>query len=97
VCLDEARFESTAVFHLRYAAVTLKDAVLAEPVTIAAHPVPFVYGGHPLREVGLVGDPRASVTDLTGVDAANLIVADVDLSQCRFIGSYNLDKIRFCP
>ncbi len=36
----------------------------------------------------------AKVLSLTGVDAAQLLLADVDLSRCRFAGAHHLDQIR---
>jgi hypothetical protein len=40
------------------------------------------------------GDPRTKVTSLAGVDAANIVLTDVDLSGCVFSGAHHLDQIR---
>ena len=40
------------------------------------------------------------ITSLRGVDAAHLVLADVDLSECPFTGAVHLDQVRLegaCP
>ncbi|MFI7407993.1 pentapeptide repeat-containing protein [Streptomyces sp. NPDC049627] len=93
--MNRVRCDSPAAFHLRYAAVSLRDAALAEPVTLSYEAMPFMAGRHPLeqempREEGSVA---VRLLRLSGVNAAHLVLTDVDLSQCEFSGSYNLDRI----
>jgi uncharacterized protein YjbI with pentapeptide repeats len=95
VDMNQVRCESTAAFQLRYAAVSLRDAVLAEPVTLSYEAMPFMAGARQLeqempREQGSVA---VSLLRLSGVNAAQLVLTDVDLSRCEFSGSYNLDQI----
>ncbi|MEU9656494.1 pentapeptide repeat-containing protein [Streptomyces chartreusis] len=95
VDMNRVRCESTAAFQLRYAAVSLRDAVLAEPVTLSYEAMPFMAGPRQLeqempREEGSVA---VRLLRLSGVNAAHLVLTDVDLSRCEFSGSYNLDQI----
>ncbi|KUL66763.1 hypothetical protein ADL28_03120 [Streptomyces violaceusniger] len=91
------RWSSTAELRLRYATVDFSHAVFEYPLTIAAEPTPFVLpGGQPVAERTLAHAPDARVrlASLRGVDAAQLVLADVDLSRCLFTGTVHLDQIR---
>ncbi|WFB88297.1 pentapeptide repeat-containing protein [Streptomyces olivaceus] len=91
------RWSSTAEVRLRHATVDFAHAVFEYPLTIAAEPEPFVLAdGRQLSE-----DPFASTSDsgvrvasLRGVDAAHLVLADLDLSRCLFAGTVHLDQLR---
>ncbi|WP_346777252.1 hypothetical protein [Streptomyces sp. HNM0575] len=87
------RWASAAALRLRHARVDLKDAVLEFPVSIASQPHAFTVGVRELAEPGLT-DPRVRVVSLRGVDAAHLVLADVDLTDCRFTGTIHLDQLR---
>ncbi|MEV6682692.1 hypothetical protein AB0N09_38385 [Streptomyces erythrochromogenes] len=73
----------------------LSYAVLAAPVAVTAHPVPFTafYGGL-VDESPLTGPDRVRVTSVQGVDAAHLVLTDTDLSDCLFSGAFHLDQLR---
>ncbi|MFD3922844.1 pentapeptide repeat-containing protein [Streptomyces sp. NPDC058595] len=91
------RWSSTAELRLRYATVDFSHAVFEYPLTIAAEADPFVRpGGQPVAEEALTGAPGSTVrmASLRGVDAAHLVLADVDLSGCLFTGTVHLDQIR---
>ncbi|MFC9261260.1 hypothetical protein ACFT25_15730 [Streptomyces hydrogenans] len=89
------RFESTATVRVRRAEVDLGYAVLAAPVAVTAHPVPFTLtGGAPADEGLLTGPDRVRVTSIQGVDAAHLVLTDTDLSDCLFSGAFHLDQLR---
>ncbi|MFE7567953.1 pentapeptide repeat-containing protein [Streptomyces sp. NPDC057539] len=91
------RWSSTAELRLRYATVDFSHAVFEYPLTIAAEAAPFVVpDGRPVAEQALVGAPDATVrmASLRGVDAAHLVLADVDLSGCLFTGTVHLDQLR---
>ncbi|MFF3420486.1 pentapeptide repeat-containing protein [Streptomyces sp. NPDC002698] len=91
------RWSSTAEVRLRYATVDLSHAVFEYPLTIAAEQDPFVLaGGTQLPEVLLEDGADAAVrmASLRGVDAAHLVLADVDLSECLFSGTVHLDQVR---
>ncbi|MGW3829239.1 pentapeptide repeat-containing protein [Streptomyces sp. NPDC005071] len=91
------RWSSTAEVRLRYATVDFADAVFEYPLTIAAEVDPFVLpNGQPVAEQTLAGAPDATVrmASLRGVDAAHLVLADVDLSGCLFTGTVHLDQLR---
>ncbi len=87
------RWASTAALRLRYAVVDLSDAVLEYPVSIAARARPFITSGGQVPEDGLA-DARARVASLRGVDATHLVLTDLDLSDCLFSGTINLDRLR---
>ncbi|MEW2107421.1 pentapeptide repeat-containing protein [Streptomyces cellulosae] len=89
------RWSSTAEIRLRYATVDFAHAVFEYPLTIAAEPDPFVLDdGQPLAEdlFPSAYDPGVRVVSLRGVDAAHLVLADLDLWDCLFAGTVHLDQ-----
>ncbi|MEU8628489.1 pentapeptide repeat-containing protein [Streptomyces sp. NPDC048669] len=91
------RWSSTAEIRLRYATVDFAHAVFEYPLTIAAEAEPFVLSyGQPMAEQALADAPDdgVRVASLRGLDAAHLVLADVDLSGCLFAGTVHLDQIR---
>ncbi|MFE7909757.1 hypothetical protein [Streptomyces albogriseolus] len=67
------------------------------PLTIAAEPDPFVLNdGQPLAEniFPSAYDPGVRVASLRGVDAAHLVLANLDLWECLFTGTVHLDQLR---
>ncbi|WP_433472224.1 pentapeptide repeat-containing protein [Spirillospora sp. CA-142024] len=47
------------------------------------------------RPLTIAGTGNAKLSGLRGVDASNLILADLDLSECPFDGALHLDFVRF--
>ncbi|MBN0047538.1 pentapeptide repeat-containing protein [Streptomyces actuosus] len=89
------RWESTATLRLRYATVDLSRAVLSAPAAVMASPRFTAAGGHTVDETPLDGrDPGVKVTSVHGVDAAHLVLAETDLSDCLFSGAFHLDQLR---
>ncbi|MFJ8752936.1 pentapeptide repeat-containing protein [Streptomyces sp. NPDC102441] len=91
------RWSSMAELRLRYAQVDFSHAVLEHPLTMSAEADPFVlHAGQPMAEPALAGTPDASVrvASIRGVDAAHLVLADIDLSECLFTGTVHLDQLR---
>ncbi|MER8009634.1 pentapeptide repeat-containing protein [Streptomyces sp. NPDC094149] len=91
------RWSSTAEIRLRCATVDFSHAVFEHPLTIAAEPEPFVCAdGTQLMDDPLssVHDPGVRVASLRGVDAAHLVLSDLDLSGCLFAGTVHLDQLR---
>ncbi|RVU18949.1 hypothetical protein EOT10_31075 [Streptomyces antnestii] len=91
------RWMSTAELRLRYATVDFSHAVFEYPLTIAAEAALFVLSdGRPVTGQALAGAPDATVrmASMRGVDAAHLVLSDVDLSECLFTGTVHLDQIR---
>jgi len=96
------RWLATSTVQARYAAVDVTDAFFGEPVAIIAYSAPFRTPSREkywlpttLDEEPLAG--RASgvrVTSIRGVDAANLVLGNVDLSECAFSGAFHLDQLR---
>ncbi|MFI5998560.1 pentapeptide repeat-containing protein [Streptomyces sp. NPDC051362] len=97
VACRRTRWSSTAELRLRYSTVDFAHAVFEYPLTIAAEADPFVLdNGQLLAEDLLLGEPdtMVRVVSLRGVDAAHLVLADVDLSGCLFTGTVHLDQLR---
>lgn len=90
------QWASIATIRLRYAELDLSDAVLEYPLTVTARPTPFPgYSGGLLPETELRGqEPGVRLTSVGGVDAAQLVLHDIDLSVCRFVGAIHLDQLR---
>ncbi|MFE0484876.1 pentapeptide repeat-containing protein, partial [Streptomyces tendae] len=91
------RWSSTAEIRLRRATVDFAHAVFEYPLTIAAELEPFVLAdGRQLSEdlFPNAPGPGVRVASLRGVDAAHLVLADLDLSRCLFAGTVHLDQIR---
>ncbi|MFE0448595.1 hypothetical protein [Streptomyces fungicidicus] len=91
------RWSSTAEIRLRYATVDFAQAVFEYPLTIAAEPVPFEFPGHSQLAEDLfpsTSDSGVRVASLRGVDAAHLILSDLDLRDCLFVGAVHLDQLR---
>ncbi|MFJ4748334.1 pentapeptide repeat-containing protein [Streptomyces albogriseolus] len=92
-CL-RTRWASTAALRLRCADVDLTDAVAAFPVSVVGRPRPFVSPeGEEIAEPGLARK-QVSVVSVKGVDAAYLMLADVDLTRCLFVEAVHLDQLR---
>ncbi|MDX3643481.1 pentapeptide repeat-containing protein [Streptomyces sp. MB09-02B] len=96
---DRTRWESTATMRLRYATVDLGDAVLYFPVAVTAHPGAFTtpaWTGVQAVDESLLADSEDKVrlVSVRGVDAAHLVLADTDLSDCLFFGAFHLDQLR---
>ncbi|MEU7473008.1 pentapeptide repeat-containing protein [Streptomyces sp. NPDC044984] len=97
------RWSSTAEVRLRYATADFAHAVFEYPLTVATEAGPFLLpDGQPVAEQALAGDldATARIASLRGVDAAHLVLADVDLSECLFTGTVHLDQVRLegdCP
>ncbi|MFD7409016.1 pentapeptide repeat-containing protein [Streptomyces sp. NPDC059866] len=87
------RWASTAALRLRHTAVDLSDAVLEYPVSIAARARPFIVNGLEMPEPDSTDLP-VQVVSLRGVDAAHLVLTDVDLTDCLFVGTIHLDQLR---
>ncbi|MFC9483628.1 pentapeptide repeat-containing protein [Streptomyces griseus] len=93
VSCRRTRWASTAVLRLRHATVDLSDAVLEYPVSITAQAKSFTQDGQEIPELGLM-EPRVRAASLRGVDAAHLVLTDVDLTDCLFAGTVHLDQLR---
>lgn len=93
VSFVNARFDGPVVLRLQRANVWLDAATLSDTTTIVSsdiRPESGLLDVHDREQ--LLG--TASVGSLRGVDAGKLVLSGVDLSACRFTGSYHLDQIR---
>jgi uncharacterized protein YjbI with pentapeptide repeats len=103
---SQVTFAGGATLRLRHALVLLSGATTGGPLAIIGAP-PFPSTDSPLRPlpdevVNLRSNGSAAprLVALPGVDAAGLVLCDVDLSSCDFAGSYNLEQLRMeghCP
>ncbi|MEV5899924.1 pentapeptide repeat-containing protein [Streptomyces sp. NPDC052127] len=94
---QRTRWSSTAEVRLRFATVDFAHAVFEYPLTIAAEPDPFVLSnGRQTAEEPIAGasDAAVRIASLRGVDAAHLVLADVDIAGCLFTGTVHLDQLR---
>ncbi|CAL9482066.1 hypothetical protein SUDANB60_03046 [Streptomyces sp. enrichment culture] len=88
------RWASTAALRLRHADVDLTDAVPAFPVSVVGRPRRFESPeGEEIAEPGLDRE-QVGVVSVKGVDAACLMLADVDLTRCLFVEAVHLDQLR---
>ncbi|MER7108800.1 pentapeptide repeat-containing protein [Streptomyces sp. NPDC000229] len=90
------RWEATSTVRLRYAATDLSDAVLTFPVAVTSHPARFrIREGAEVEDRHLLGNAtKVQVKSVRGVDAAHLVLADLDLTDCVFSGAFHLDQLR---
>ncbi|MFB7611663.1 pentapeptide repeat-containing protein [Streptomyces gardneri] len=90
------RWNSTATLRLRCATVDLSNAVIEHPMAITSHPTPFtVYSAPALDESALTDcDKPVRVISVRGADTAHLVLTDVDLTECQFVGAFHLDQLR---
>ena len=84
------QWEQTATLRVRYATVDLTSAVLNAPLAVIADPSSFEPDDSPLADL----PPTVAVTSVQGLDAAHLVLTDVDLSDCVFSGAFHLDQLR---
>lgn len=79
---------------LRNVRANFTRAMFAAPSAIAdADQPPTELVAVAEQKLGL-GQGGSTLTSLEGVDAADLVVSDIDLSLCRFAGGHHLDKLR---
>ncbi|MFF6955411.1 pentapeptide repeat-containing protein [Streptomyces sp. NPDC008317] len=91
-------WESTATLRLRYALLDLEDAVLDQPMAVSASLLPFRGDERTEAMTTFGSDPaprQPKLLSIAGVDAAQLVITDLDLSQCMFTGAFHLDQINF--
>ncbi|MEU6343301.1 pentapeptide repeat-containing protein [Streptomyces sp. NPDC046977] len=84
-------WSSTATLRLRHATVDLSDAAAELPLTVAAGPAPFTALENTQAPAG---SAAVRVVSIRSVDAAHLVLTDLDLSDCRFAGAVHLDQLR---
>lgn len=83
---------SSAALRLRYASVYMHEAVIEDSLSVEFQDIGFL---DLINESTLVGrDPGVRVTSISGVNAAHLTLAYVDLSSCIFTGALHLDQLR---
>ncbi|WP_127355932.1 pentapeptide repeat-containing protein [Actinacidiphila soli] len=94
------RWASNATLRPRHADLDFAHAVFEYPLSIAAEQAPFRHSrgtrGSVVPEDCLADTAGAGVRiiSLRGVDAAHLVLADIDLTWCLFTGTVHLDQIR---
>ncbi|MET9087376.1 pentapeptide repeat-containing protein [Streptomyces sp. NPDC004237] len=90
------QWESTATVRLRYATADLSQAVLSAPVAVVTHHSPFTTAtAQVVDETHLLHlAVGARLSSIQGVDAAHLVLTDIDLTECLFSGAFHLDQLR---
>ncbi|CAL9295659.1 hypothetical protein SUDANB66_02517 [Streptomyces sp. SudanB66_2053] len=93
---QRARWNSKVTIRVRYAEVDISEAFFEYPVAIAGRPKPFEDDTGDTVDEGLLHGrgvtPR--LLSVRGIDAAHLLLTNVDLSSCQFYGAFNLDHIQ---
>jgi hypothetical protein len=102
-------WQAGVTMRLRHATVDLERAAFTVPSSLVGADRPFELPGQDTRQLNespIVSGRRPErgdalddlwmpvLSSLRGVDAFNLSVTDVDLSQCRFAGARHLDQLR---
>lgn len=88
-----AQFQNPVTVRARHAAVDLTQAHLLYPCSIATDYLSAAGPG--AEDPAFAGrEVTVSVTSVRGVDAALLLLSDVDLSRCSFAGTHHLDQLR---
>lgn len=85
------RFDGPATLRVSYAEVDLSEAVLSHPVTVVSN---ARHRGPLPTDLASRAETTASVLSLLRVDAALLVLTDVDLRRCTFSGAHHLDQLR---
>jgi hypothetical protein len=90
------RWEATSTVRLRYATTDLSDTVLTFPVAVTSHPARFrIREGAEVEDCDVPGTATTvQVKSMRGVDAAHLVLAGLDLTDCVFSGAFHLDQLR---
>ncbi|MFI7338525.1 pentapeptide repeat-containing protein [Streptomyces sp. NPDC050085] len=88
------RWSAPALVRVRHAVVDLDGAFLEHPVVLAAHPEPLHTTEEELFGPAAPGGAAVRISSVRGVDAAQLVLTDVDLTACRFSGTIHLDQLR---
>ena len=97
---DGVRYREALTLTMTTGTLDLSGARFAAPATVAASPIrspaPTDMRGrqrYASEKWEAPGAPPPGLLTLQGADLTNLTVAEMDLSACRFIGAYNLDKL----
>lgn len=94
VDLSRVRFVAPMELVVRRGVLRLEGAAAEATVSVVG-PTQAVGGDdRGSHGPGGSGPARATLVSLAGVDAANVVLKDVDLSRCVFTGALNLDQIR---
>jgi uncharacterized protein YjbI with pentapeptide repeats len=87
-------FAARTTMEVRFAAVSLEDSEFVVPSIVGGSPDPFPRGDTSDSEFGELGwKPR--IGSLRRANVGNLTLANVDVTQCCFVGAHNLDRLRF--
>ncbi|MFF4979549.1 hypothetical protein ACFY3O_05695 [Streptomyces sp. NPDC001046] len=90
------RFEAGATLMLRYASVCMTGTTLTAPTSLIAYGRNFrdMFGDIIEEPKLTLEEPTVRLLDASSVDTSNLTLIDVDLTLCRFTGTFNLDQLR---
>ena len=87
-----------ATLRFDFAEVCIDHATSSEPLTVApASREISTWGIRPARGDRATASQPSELTllSLRSVDASQLLLVDVDLSECRFVDAANIDELRF--
>ncbi len=87
-------FHLRTVFEAKARELDCAEATFSEGVTLRLHSAVSLERAVFGKPSMVAAEPVASVSSLRGTDVADLVLSDVDLSNCRFAGAHHLDKLR---
>jgi len=91
---SRARFPEGVDLQVRWADIALDEADFGAPsVLAAAPPLPGVDERELVDRFQLT-EARPRLISVRGANVADLVVSDVDLRACHFVGAHNLDRLR---
>jgi uncharacterized protein YjbI with pentapeptide repeats len=87
------RWEKGATLRIRSAQIELTDSVISGPLSITNHRVPFKSSaGEQFQPKNAV--EKSQLLSINGVDCTHLVLTALDLTECRFVGAINLERIK---
>jgi hypothetical protein len=89
IAADDVRARNSFTLTGRGCDITMTGARFDAPGRIASSPAQVAYP-KPVREDD---DKPPRLLSVEGADLSNLTMAGIDLSACRFVGAYDLDKL----
>ncbi|MBP0936299.1 pentapeptide repeat-containing protein [Streptomyces sp. KCTC 0041BP] len=101
--LSWTRFEKSLKLDIRHAEIFLDGVMFEEPTSVTAATDPFRYNGSGSERSSVFAEdciPESAqrvaplLASLHSADLSNLSISGINLAECRFTKSHNLEKLR---
>jgi uncharacterized protein YjbI with pentapeptide repeats len=98
---QRARFRAGGYLRVAWAEISFQDAEVSTPLILSwQSPNPELAARVPWLTTGSDApdgfpEPLPSLVSVRRADVAGLVVADIDLRECRFAGAHHLDQFQF--